>query len=106
LSTHTSEQLALAAAEPVSYVAIGPVFGTSTKETGYLAVGLGKVTEAAGRSRGLPVVAIGGVTLDLAASVWKAGASSVAVITDLLEGGDPAGRVRAYLKAASSVGRI
>jgi thiamine-phosphate pyrophosphorylase len=105
-STHTSEQIEQAAAEPLSYIAIGPVFGTRTKDTGYTAVGLAQVFETVRRSRGLPVVAIGGVTLDTAASVWAAGASSVAVISDLLEGGNPAGRVRQYLQVAASVTRI
>ena len=105
-STHTSEQVDRAAVEPVNYIAIGPVFGTRTKETGYDALGLAKVSDAARRSRGLPVVAIGGVTLDTVASVWAAGASCVAVISDLLAGGDPAGRVRAYLQTATSVARI
>jgi thiamine-phosphate pyrophosphorylase len=105
-STHTSDQIERAALEPITYVAIGPVFGTRTKDTGYPAVGLEKVTEAVGRAKNRPVVAIGGITLDTAPSVWMAGASSVAVISDLLEGGEPAGRVRAFLKAASSAGRI
>jgi len=83
-STHTSGQVERAAQEPISYIAIGPVFGTRTKDTGYTAVGLAQVTEAANRSKGLPVVAIGGITLETAASVWEAGASSVAVISDLL----------------------
>jgi len=39
-STHTVEQIEAALREPVSYIAVGPVFGTRTKETGYLAVGL------------------------------------------------------------------
>jgi len=105
-STHTSGQIERAAQEPISYIAIGPVFGTRTKDTGYTAVGLAQVTEAANRSKGLPVVAIGGITLDSAASVWEAGASSVAVISDLLEGRDPAARVRAYLRMAATVTRI
>jgi thiamine-phosphate pyrophosphorylase len=105
-STHTTEQIDRAAGEPVSYIAVGPVFGTHTKDTGYDAVGLEHVREAARRSRGLPVVAIGGVTLERAARAWSAGASSVAVISDLLAGGDPAERVRAYLNAARSVGRL
>lgn len=105
-STHTDAQIDRASVEPVSYVAIGPVFGTRTKDTGYNAVGLAQVTEAARRSKGLPVVAIGGITLETAASVWEAGASSVAVISDLLEGGDPAARVRAYLRTAAAVTRI
>jgi thiamine-phosphate pyrophosphorylase len=105
-STHTDEQIERAAGEPVSYIAIGPVFGTRTKETGYNAVGLAQVTEAARRSKGLPVVAIGGITLETAASVWAAGASSVAVISDLLEGNDPTARVRAYLQTAAAMTRI
>jgi thiamine-phosphate pyrophosphorylase len=105
-STHTSDHIGQALAEPISYIAIGPVFGTTTKETGYGAVGLGMVTEAARRSKSLPVVAIGGITLANAISVWQAGASGVAVISDLLEGGDPAAQVAAYLEAAASVGRI
>jgi thiamine-phosphate pyrophosphorylase len=101
-STHTSDQIERASGEPVNYIAIGPVFGTRTKDTGYEAVGLGQVSEAAKRSRGLAVVAIGGITLETAPSVWQAGASSIAVISDLLHGNDPAGRVRAYLKAAAA----
>jgi thiamine-phosphate pyrophosphorylase len=97
-STHTIAQVDAAALEPISYLAVGPVFGTQTKDTGYEAVGLALVAEAARRSHGRPVVAIGGITLERAPEVLAAGASSVAVITDLLAGGDPAARVAAYLK--------
>jgi thiamine-phosphate pyrophosphorylase len=96
LSTHTLPQLESAQHEPVSYVAVGPVFGTRTKDTGYDAVGLDLVSAAARLFAGRPVVAIGGITLENAASVIAAGASAVAVIGDLLRG-DPATRVRAYL---------
>jgi thiamine-phosphate pyrophosphorylase len=100
LSTHTIEQLARAVDEPVSYVAIGPVFGTTTKVTGHGCVGLEMVREAAPRTRarGLPLVAIGGITLETAPSVIQAGADSVAVIGDLLAGGDPERRVREFLR--------
>ena len=98
-STHTVAQVDAAAPEPISYIAVGPVFGTQTKDTGYEAVGLAFVAEAARRSHGRPVVAIGGITLERAPEVLAAGASSVAVITDLLAGGNPAARVAAYLKA-------
>jgi thiamine-phosphate pyrophosphorylase len=101
-STHTRDQFDRGAGQPVNYIAIGPVFGTRTKDTGYEAVGLSAVSEAARRSRGVPVVAIGGITLESAPAVWHAGASSVAVISDLLEGNDPGARVRAYLKAAGA----
>ena len=100
LSTHTPEQWISAVAEPISYIAIGPVFGTATKDTGYEAVGLETVRRAssAASKAGLPTVAIGGITLDNAASVIETGAASVAIITDLLKD-DPEARCRAYLRA-------
>jgi thiamine-phosphate pyrophosphorylase len=98
-STHTVAQVQAAAAEPLTYIAIGPVFGTRTKATGYDPVGLERVSEAVRLSRGLPVVAIGGITLDTAPAVIEAGASSVAVIADLMSSADPARRVRAFLDA-------
>ena len=98
-STHTIAQLDAAVREPVDYVAIGPVFGTASKATGYDAVGIAMVEEAAARAHahGLQVVAIGGITLERAADVIHAGADSVAVISDLLSTGDPRARVREYL---------
>lgn len=98
LSTHTTAQLAAAADAPIDYLAIGPVFGTRTKETGYQAVGLAMVEAAARAADGRPVVAIGGITLDNALPVMTAGASSVAVISDLLATGDPTARIRQYLR--------
>jgi len=100
LSTHTPEQVDRAVLEPVSYVAVGPVFGTSTKATGFDPIGLDMVRASArvARSHGLPLVAIGGVTIENAQSVLDAGAASVAVISDLLAEGDPEARVRAYIE--------
>jgi thiamine-phosphate pyrophosphorylase len=99
LSTHTADQIANALTSPVSYLAIGPVFSTSTKDTGYESVGLAAVRRTAvhAAAHGLPVVAIGGITLDNAADVLAAGARSVAVITDLVTA-DPAARIRQFLK--------
>ncbi len=99
LSTHAAEQLEAAVHEPVTYVAIGPVFGTDTKMTGYGSLGLEAVRRAAARAGewGVPLVAIGGVTLETAPEVIRAGASTVAIISDLVATGDPAARVRAYL---------
>ena len=97
-STHSAEQIAGAVSQPVSYVAVGPVFGTRTKDTGYHAVGLELVAAAARAAGARPVVAIGGITLDTAPAVLRAGATAVAVIGDLLSTGDPAGRARDYLR--------
>jgi len=108
LSTHTIAQLDAAVQAPVDYVAIGPVFGTASKATGYDAVGIRMVEQAAARAhpRGLRVVAIGGITLDRVADVIRAGADSVAVISDLLSTGDPRARVREYLERLSSAGKV
>jgi thiamine-phosphate pyrophosphorylase len=95
LSTHTVEQVDAAAHDAPDYIAVGPIFGTATKDTGYSARGLELVRHAA--ATGIPVVAIGGVTLENAASALNAGASAVAVISDLFAEGDPEARVQTYL---------
>ena len=100
LSTHDVTQLERARAEPVTYIAVGPVFGTRTKETGYAAVGVEMVRHAVRLAAGRPVVAIGGITLGTAPAVWEAGAAAVAVIGDLLSTGDPAARVASYNRVA------
>lgn len=100
LSTHSIAQIDLATAEPVSYVAVGPIFGTATKDTGYAPVGLDLLRYATTPGRlSRPVVAIGGITLDRLPGVIAAGARSVAVISDLVAAGNPARRVREYVAA-------
>jgi thiamine-phosphate pyrophosphorylase len=86
LSTHSDAQLSEALTQPVSYIAVGPVFGTRTKDTGYDAVGLAQVrrASASAKAAGVPLVAIGGITAARAPEVWAAGADSVAVISDLV----------------------
>lgn len=105
LSTHTREQYTAAVGEPITYLAVGPVFATRTKDTGYAALGLGLVRDASevARSRSLPVVAIGGITLENAEAVIDAGATSLAVITDLFVDAAPAARVRTFLDRLSRV---
>jgi thiamine-phosphate pyrophosphorylase len=96
VSTHDRDQIDAALAGEASYVAVGPVFLTATKDTGYAPRGLDLVRYAAGR--GKPVVAIGGITLERAPEVVVAGATWLAVISDLLLGGDPEARVRAFVE--------
>ena len=100
LSTHTQEQVDAAIGQPISYLAIGPVFDTRTKPSNNPAIGLDGVREAArsARAAGLPLVAIGGIALESAPAVIDAGADSVAVIGDLIVDGNPEARVRAYLE--------
>lgn len=89
-STHSVEQVIEAGRAPVTYVAIGPVFATSSKERPDPVVGLEgvrRVRDALGRT--MPLVAIGGITRENARSVLDAGADSVAVISAVLSAADP-----------------
>jgi thiamine-phosphate pyrophosphorylase len=98
VSTHDRAQVDAAVAGPASYVAVGPIYSTVTKATGYDPRGLALVAYAAERARGeKPIVAIGGITLNTANEVITAGATAVAVITDILVGNDPQARVRDYV---------
>jgi thiamine-phosphate pyrophosphorylase len=83
VSTHNPEQVKEADQTSADYLAIGPVFSTSSKERPDPAVGLEGVRRARQLTR-KPLVAIGGITRGDAASVIEAGADSVAVISDLL----------------------
>ena len=97
-STHTDEQVMAADKAGADYIAIGPVFATSTKLDAEPVVGL----EGVRRARKLtkrPLVAIGGITPENAASVIEAGADSVAVIGALLrQGSEPGAVVRKFLR--------
>jgi len=83
VSTHSPEQVQEADQTSADYLAIGPVFSTSSKERPDPVVGLEGVRRARQLTR-KPLVAIGGITRANAASVIEAGADSVAVISDLL----------------------
>jgi thiamine-phosphate pyrophosphorylase len=100
-STHNEAQLLAAAEEPADYLALGPIFGTVSKQNPDPQVGL----EGLRRLRPLtarPLVAIGGITRENAREVLAAGADSVAVIGDLFpEDGDLRGRVEEWLALAA-----
>jgi thiamine-phosphate pyrophosphorylase len=96
VSTHNHEQFQRATATSVDYIAVGPIFSTSTKANPDPVVG----TEFIRQIRPLtdkPIVAIGGITLERAPEVIQAGADSVAVISDVLRVPDPGERARQYL---------
>ena len=82
VSTHSEEQVGAAMQTPPDYVAVGPVFQTTSKANPDPVVGLELVRRAKAIT-GLPIVAIGGITLANARSVIEAGADSVAVIGGL-----------------------
>jgi len=84
VSTHSVEEGLAAAKLPVDYVAIGPVFATSTKKDAEQVVGIEAVRRLADAVK-VPVVAIGGITEERAALVMRAGAAAVAVIGALYD---------------------
>lgn len=99
LSTHDAGQVDQGLAMAVDYIAVGPVYETGTKVTGYTPRGLELVRYAAGR--GTPVVAIGGITLDRAPEVLAAGAAAIAVITDLVSTADVEARARSFMNVVA-----
>jgi thiamine-phosphate pyrophosphorylase len=104
VSTHNLEQFREAAATSADYIAVGPIFSTASKANPDPVVGV----ELIRRVRALtdkPVVAIGGITLEAAASVIEAGADSVAVISDILCAPDRVRRARQYLEVLGGANR-
>jgi len=101
VSTHTPEQFSAVRLLDVDYAAVGPIYETRTKETGYSAVGLEAIKLACSFGESVPLVAIGGITLENGLDVLAAGATSLAVISDVFTGGDPTQRIRDYVERFS-----
>jgi len=95
-STHTLDQVRQAETSSADYVAFGPVFATSSKETAGPAVGLEGLAQAR-RATSKPLVAIGGITVENARSAIAHGADSVAVISGLLGVQDLGARAREFV---------
>ena len=101
VSTHNFEQLAAADRTTADYIAFGPIFQTATKKNPDPVVGTDLLRQARQLTK-KPLVAIGGITLERAADVYRAGADSLAVIRDLICAPNPAVRARQYLEVAAS----
>jgi thiamine-phosphate pyrophosphorylase len=99
VSTHSLAQLSEANRTLADYIAVGPIFPTASKSNPDPVVGV-EFIRGARRLTRKPLVAIGGITVQSAADVFRAGADSVAVIRDLIAAHDPAQRVREYLAIA------
>jgi len=97
-STHTLEQARRAAELPVDYIAIGPIFPTQTKRNPDPVVGLELLSQVRALTK-MPLVAIGGITMENAPPVLDAGADAVAVVRDLLASPDLEERARQFLRA-------
>ena len=95
-STHNLEQALAASKLPADYIAVGPIFPTSTKLDAEPVVGLEKLATIC-KAVQKPVVAIGGIRLENAAEVLAAGPHSIAVVSDLLSAADIQARVREWI---------
>lgn len=102
LSTHSEEQLAASAGQPVDYVSVGPVWETPTK-AGRPGVGLGLVEHAAAKAH-RPFFAIGGIDTANAAEVVAAGARRLGVVRAIRDAEDPAAVAEALRGALAAVG--
>ena len=104
-STHDAEQAREACREPIDYLAFGPIFGTSSKQSKWGARGLAALGEIAALAGSLPLVAIGGIELARVAEVIRAGADAVAVISAVAAASDSVAATRALVTAIEEAAR-
>jgi thiamine-phosphate pyrophosphorylase len=97
ISTHDDKELETALRAKPDYVALGPIFQTTLKSMRFAPQGIPKITEWKKRVGDIPLVAIGGIKLEQAREIFKAGADSIAVVSDVTQNPEPDARVRAWL---------
>lgn len=97
ISTHSYSEVARALAVQPSYIAIGPIYPTTTKEMKFAPQGKTGLASWR-RSLSYPLVAIGGISLDLAEDILSAGADSIAVVRDIIDHPEPNLRAQEWLK--------
>ena len=98
ISTHDIEQAQQAERGGADYIGFGPMFGTTTKDTGLTARGIDMLKQIRAAVT-IPIVAIGGINEQNVSQVWQAGANSAAIISDILGAADIAGKVARIFKA-------
>ena len=97
ISTHDEDELAAALRHKPDYVALGPIYPTTLKAMRFGPQGLERIGDWKRRIGNIPLVAIGGITLERAPAVFAAGADSIAVVSDVTQNPDPDKRVRDWL---------
>jgi thiamine-phosphate pyrophosphorylase len=97
LSTHDGNELDRALNAEPDYIALGPIFETTLKKMRFAPQGLERIGQWKRAIGDIPLVAIGGITLERAPAVFAAGADSISVVSDITQNPDPEGRVRAWL---------
>jgi thiamine-phosphate pyrophosphorylase len=99
VSTHDEAELSRALETGPDYIALGPIYPTILKTMAFAPQGLPRITEWKQKIGKIPLVAIGGITLERVHTVLKAGADSAAVVTDISLNADPEQRARDWVKA-------
>lgn len=99
ISTHSHEELERALTFTPDYIALGPVYPTTLKVMPWAPQGLERIAEWKRRIAPIPLVAIGGVTVERLPGVFKAGADSAAVVSDVLRHATPEVRAREWIEA-------
>ncbi|MGO4402764.1 thiamine phosphate synthase [Bosea sp. RAF48] len=99
VSSHDEAELERALATEPDYVALGPVYPTILKQMRFGPQGLERLGEWKRRIGDLPLVGIGGISLERAPGVFEAGADIVAAVTDITLNADPEGRLKAWVAA-------
>jgi len=102
LSTHDDHELERALALRPDYVALGPIYPTLLKVMPWQPQGLARLAEWKRRVGAVPLVAIGGLTVERLAGVFAAGADVAAVVTDIVRATQPEARTRQWLAAAAA----
>jgi thiamine-phosphate pyrophosphorylase len=103
VSSHDHAELDRALSVRPDYVALGPIYPTLLKQMPWAPQGLERIGEWKRRLGTIPLVAIGGLTLERLPGVWGAGADCAAVVTDIVRHPEPERRMRAWLQAASAL---
>lgn len=98
ISTHDETELENALLQDPDYVALGPIYETTLKKMRFAPQGLARIGEWKRLVGGIPLVAIGGITLERAPDVFAAGADSIAVVSDVTLNANPDERVKNWLK--------
>jgi thiamine-phosphate pyrophosphorylase len=102
VSTHADGELERALRLQPDYVALGPIYPTLLKRMPWAPQGLARITEWKARVGVVPLVAIGGLTLERLPGVFAAGADAAAVVTDIVCNPNPETRARAWLTVAAA----
>lgn len=102
ISTHDGNELDRALDAEPDYIALGPIYETTLKKMRFAPQGLQRIGQWKRAIGDIPLVAIGGITLERAPAVFAAGADCISVVSDITQNPDPEARIKAWLDLAAA----